>query len=148
MMGAGIMRNQLKSKMHRAVITQADPNYEGSIEIPADLMAAVGLWEREKVLVASIDTGARLETYVQRGPANTGNIIINGGAAHTIGAGERVTIMAFGLSEAPVLAQMMLCDGENKPIRVTERTEADVSNFGLDDGSPPATDASEQDVTQ
>lgn len=124
-MRSGFSRHQLKSKIHRALITHADPAYEGSIEIPADLMASVDLWAREKVLVASIDSGARLETYVQRGPAGTGNIIINGGAAHLIGAGERVTIMAFAWSEAPVLAKMMLCDRRNAPIRITESTETD-----------------------
>ena len=52
--------------------------YEGSISIPEDLMEAVDLWEGEKVLVASISKGGRLETYVQRGPAGTGRITING----------------------------------------------------------------------
>ena len=54
---------QLKSKIHRAMITRGDVQYEGSIEIPADLMAAVDLWPGEKVLVASVTSGNRLETY-------------------------------------------------------------------------------------
>ena len=107
----------LKSKLHRAMITAADVEYEGSIEIPTDLMEAVGLWAGEKVLVASITTGNRLETYVQPGPAGTGNIIINGGAAHRIKKGERVAIMAFGISETPVLAKKAVLDEENRILR-------------------------------
>ncbi len=112
-----MQREQLKSKIHRAVITEADIDYEGSIEIPADLMRAVDLWEREKVLVASITTGARLETYVQRGPEKSGRIIMNGGAAHLIGKGERVTIMAFTWSDHPVAARIIVCDEENEIVR-------------------------------
>ena len=99
------------------MITAADVDYEGSIEIPLDLMEAAGLWEGEKVLVASITTGNRLETYVQPGQAGTGNIIINGGAAHRIKKGERVAIMAFGLSRTPVLAKKILVDETNRVIR-------------------------------
>lgn len=91
--------------------------YEGSIEIPSDLVDAVGLCEGEKVLVASITTGNRLETYVQVGDPDTGRIIINGGAAHRIGKGERVTIMAFGLSHEPVLAQKLVLNESNEVLR-------------------------------
>lgn len=92
-------------------------DYEGSIEIPADLAEAAGLWEGEKVLVASITTGNRLETYVQAGEAGTGRIIMNGGAAHRIGKGERVTIMSFCLSRDPVLAQKVVLNEENEVVR-------------------------------
>lgn len=112
-----MLRQVLKSKLHRAMITAADVDYEGSIEIPADLLEVVDLWAGEKVLVASITSGNRLETYVQPGPAGTGNIIINGGAAHRIKKGERVAIMAFGLSEAPVEAKKVVLDEENRIIR-------------------------------
>ncbi|MBK1881466.1 aspartate 1-decarboxylase [Luteolibacter pohnpeiensis] len=112
-----MLHQLLKSKMHRAMITSADIEYEGSIEIPADLMNAAGLWAGEKVLVASITSGNRLETYVQEGPAGTGDIIINGGAAHRIKKGERVAIMAFGLSETPILPKRILLDEKNNIIR-------------------------------
>ncbi len=101
------------------MITHADVDYEGSIEIPTDLMEAAGLWEGEKVLVASITSGNRLETYVQPGPAGSGNIIINGGAAHRIKKGERVAIMAFALSESPVLPKKILLDEHNHVVRTT-----------------------------
>ncbi|HBE22880.1 MAG TPA: aspartate 1-decarboxylase [Verrucomicrobiales bacterium] len=112
-----MLRQVLKSKLHRAMITAADVEYEGSIEIPTDLMKAVGLWEGEKVLVASISTGNRLETYAQPGPPGTGHIIINGGAAHRIKKGERVAIMAFGLSETPVVARKVVLNDRNEIIR-------------------------------
>ena len=110
-------REVLKSKLHRALITEADVEYEGSIEIPRDLMDAADLWPGEKVLVASITTGARLETYVLEGPPNTGKILINGGAAHIIKKGERVAIMAFGLSETPVLARKVVLNDLNQILR-------------------------------
>ena len=110
-------RQVLKSKIHRAMITAADVDYEGSIEIPTDLMEAADLWEGEKVLVASISSGNRLETYVQPGKPGTGQIIINGGAAHRIKKGERVAIMAFALSQAPLRASKILLDETNQVIR-------------------------------
>ncbi|HUF62630.1 MAG TPA: aspartate 1-decarboxylase [Verrucomicrobiales bacterium] len=109
-----MQRFLLKSKIHRARITDANVDYEGSISIPLDLMEATGLWEGEKVLVASITSGNRLETYVQTGSAGTGQIVINGGAAHRIGSGERVTIMAFTLSEGPVTSRRIVCDEINR----------------------------------
>jgi aspartate 1-decarboxylase len=114
---ADMLREVLKSKLHRAMITGSDVDYEGSIEIPTDLMAAADLWAGEKVLVASITTGNRLETYVLAGKPGTGHIMINGGAAHLIKAGERVAIMAFALSEVPVRSKNLLLDDTNTIIR-------------------------------
>ncbi len=113
-----MFREVLKSKLHRAMITEADVEYEGSIEIPSDLMAGADLWAGEKVLVASITTGARLETYVLEGKPGPGKILINGGAAHLIKAGERVTIMAFGVSETEVTPKVLLLDEKNHVVRV------------------------------
>lgn len=112
-----MFREILKSKLHRALITGADVDYEGSIEIPTDLMEAADLWAGEKVLVASITTGARLETYVLPGPPGTGHIMINGGAAHRIKTGERVAIMAFALSETAVISNNLLLDENNRIVR-------------------------------
>lgn len=112
--------SQLKSKIHRCMITMGDVEYEGSIEIPADMMEACGLWPGEKVLVASVTSGNRLETYVQQGPPSTGNIIINGGAAHLIQAGERATIMSFALSETQIVPQRIVCNERNEIISKTQ----------------------------
>jgi aspartate 1-decarboxylase len=112
-----MLRELLKSKLHRAVITDADIEYEGSIEIPSDLMEAADLWPGEKVLVASITTGARLETYVLEGAPGTGRILINGGAAHLIKQGERVTIMAFGHSDQQLAPAILVLDEKNHIVR-------------------------------
>jgi aspartate 1-decarboxylase len=114
---AAMLRQVLKSKLHRAMITAADVDYEGSIEIPTDLMEAVDLWPGEKVLVASITTGNRLETYVLPSKPGTGQIMINGGAAHRIKAGERVAIMAFALTDKPLVSKNLLLDENNNIVR-------------------------------
>ena len=98
---------------------QADIDYEGSIEIPSDLMEAAGLWEGEKVLVTSMTAGGRLETYVQAGDPGTGHIIMNGGAAHVIKKGECVTIMAFGISEEPITPLRHVLNVKNEIIKST-----------------------------
>lgn len=109
-----MQRIQLKSKFHRAIISRADIDYEGSIEIPGDLMDQVDLWDGERVLVTSMTAGGRLETYAQRGPEGTGEIIMNGGAAHLIKKGERVTIMAFAISEEKITAKRLVMNDENE----------------------------------
>ena len=112
-----MLRQILKSKIHRAMCNMADPQYEGSIEIPIDLMEAVDLWPGEKVLVTSATAGGRVETYAQPGPAGSGRIIMNGGAAHVIKEGERITIMAFATTEKPVEARKIVCNAKNEVIR-------------------------------
>lgn len=112
-----MLRQLLKSKLYRAVATDAVVEYEGSIEIPSDLMEAAGLWAGEKVLVASLDSPARLETYVLPGEPGTGRILVNGGAAHRIKQGERLTIMAFALSENPVEPVKLVLDENNRIVR-------------------------------
>lgn len=116
--GADMLRQLLKSKIHRAMCTMADVEYEGSIEIPADLMEAADIIAGEKVLVTSATAGGRLETYAQPGVAGTGKIIMNGGAAHVIKAGERITIMCFALSDQPIVAKKIVCNDQNEIIRL------------------------------
>lgn len=108
--------SQLKSKIHRAMVTRGDVEYEGSIEIPQDLMEACNLWPGEKVLVASVTTGNRFETYALVGPPGTGQIIVNGGAAHLIKAGERVVIMSFALDDKPIVPTKIVCNEHNEII--------------------------------
>lgn len=89
----------LKSKIHRAVVTDAKVDYVGSITIDKELMEKTGILTYEKVLVASVDTGQRLETYVIEGEKGKRDICLNGAAAKLIKKGELVIIMAFGLLE-------------------------------------------------
>ena len=86
----------LKSKIHRAIVTDANLDYIGSISIDESLMRAANLVENEKVHVLSITTGVRIETYVIKAPANSGEICINGAAAHLIKKDEMVIIVAYG----------------------------------------------------
>jgi len=85
----------LKSKIHRAIITQANLNYIGSISIDEDLMDAANLIEFEKVQVVNINNGERLETYVIRGERGTGVISLNGAAARKAHVGDYVIIASY-----------------------------------------------------
>jgi aspartate 1-decarboxylase len=114
-----VLRTLLKSKLHRARITDANIHYEGSILIPRDLMAKADLWDGEKVLVTSITNGNRLETYVIPGEAGSGQIVVNGAAAHLIGKGNIVTIMAWAQSAEPVKPKRLLLDEDNSVINET-----------------------------
>jgi aspartate 1-decarboxylase len=116
-LGDGTLRSVLRAKIHKATVSQADPDYVGSITIDKDLTERVGLWANEKVLVASNTSGARLETYVLEGERGSGKICMNGPAAHLIAAGEEVVIMGFELTDVPVAAKVILVDRNNKFVR-------------------------------
>ena len=85
----------LKSKIHRATVTQAELNYVGSITIDETLMEAAGIYEYEKVQIADVDNGARFETYVIAGESGSGIICINGAAARMVSTGDKVIIMCY-----------------------------------------------------
>ncbi len=85
----------LKSKIHRAVVTQAELNYVGSITIDETLMEAAGIYEYEKVQIADVDNGARFETYVIAGEKGSGIICLNGAAARMVSTGDKVIIMCY-----------------------------------------------------
>ncbi|MGK0190550.1 MAG: aspartate 1-decarboxylase [Verrucomicrobiales bacterium] len=108
------MRQVLRSKIHRAVVTEANLEYVGSITIDPVLIEAVGLWPFEKVLVVSLTNGARLETYVIEGERGSGEICINGAAAHLIQKDQEVIIMGFEMSNQPVRPTVALVNAQNK----------------------------------
>jgi aspartate 1-decarboxylase len=108
------MRWVLRSKIHKATVTEANLNYVGSITIDEDLLERVGLWPGEKVLVVSNTSGARLETYVIVGERYSRTICMNGAAAHLIRVGEEIIIMGFELTDKPVEPRAILVDRENK----------------------------------
>ncbi|MEV5505678.1 aspartate 1-decarboxylase [Streptomyces orinoci] len=89
-------RTMMKSKIHRATVTQADLHYVGSLTIDGDLMAAADLLPGEKVDIVDINNGARLSTYVIEGPRGSGVIGINGAAARLISPGDLVIVIAYG----------------------------------------------------
>lgn len=108
------MRWVLRSKIHRATVTEADINYIGSIAIDGKLVKKAGFWPGEKVLVVSITTGARLETYVISGKRDSGVVCMNGAAALLIKTGEEIIIMGFELTDKPIEVKSILVDKNNK----------------------------------
>lgn len=100
----------LKSKIHRATVTQSELNYVGSITIDKNLMDVAGILEYEKVQIADIDNGNRFETYVIAGEKDSGCICLNGAAAKCVKVGDKVIIMAY--------AQMTPEENENHYPRV------------------------------
>ncbi len=120
----------MRSKIHKAVITEANLNYIGSVTIDADLLNMVGLWEGEKVLIVSNTSGARLETYVIVGEPGSGVICMNGAAAHLVKAGEEVIIMGFELTDKQIQPQVILVNENNEfveyLVEVPAMLEADV----------------------
>jgi len=94
-----VMRTMMKSKIHRATVTQADLHYVGSVTLDVALMEAADLLEGEQVSIVDITNGARIETYVIPGPRGSGVIGINGAAAHLVHPNDLVIIMSYGLME-------------------------------------------------
>ncbi len=111
------MRELLQSKIHKATITEADISYIGSVTIDTDLLDRIDLWPGQKVLIVSNTSGARLETYVIAGNRGTGEICINGAAAHLIKKGEEVIIIGFQVSDKPVEPKCILVDETNRFVK-------------------------------
>jgi len=113
----------LKAKIHRATVTDADVDYEGSITIDAALMRQAGIRRYEKVQVVAVGNGARLETYAIEGPAGSGVVQMNGAAARLIGKGETVILMTYASVPEPPPADweptVVWVDGQNHPVRTS-----------------------------
>ncbi|MET7420329.1 aspartate 1-decarboxylase [Dactylosporangium sp. NPDC005555] len=90
-----MIRTMLKSKIHRATVTQADLHYVGSVTVDEDLMDAADLLAGEQVAIVDVTNGARLETYVIAGPRGSGVIGINGAAAHLVHPGDLVILISY-----------------------------------------------------
>jgi aspartate 1-decarboxylase len=112
------MRFVLRSKIHKANVTEANRAYIGSITIDKTLMDKSGLWPGEKVMVVSNTSGARLETYVIEGAPDSGIICMNGAAAHLIKKGEEIIIMGFELTDKPIKPMNILVDKQNRFVRL------------------------------
>jgi aspartate 1-decarboxylase len=90
-----VRRRMLKSKIHRAVVTDANLHYVGSITIDPDLLAAADILEHEQVAVVDIDNGARFETYTIAGRPGSGDMCLNGAAARLVSPGDRVIVISY-----------------------------------------------------
>ncbi|MDO8143869.1 MULTISPECIES: aspartate 1-decarboxylase [Isoptericola] len=122
-------------KIHRATVTQADLHYVGSITVDTDLLDAADLIPGQQVDVVDVDNGARLTTYVIPGEPGSGQISINGAAAHLVHPGDKVIIIAYGmLSDADArsfLPNVVFVDGENRIVDVDDDPGQVPDGYGL-----------------
>ena len=119
-----MLLTMLKGKIHRAVVTQAELEYVGSITIDEQLMEAAGIQEYERVQVADVDNGQRLETYAIAGERNSGVVCLNGAAARLVQPGDKVIIMAYALMQPEEVRtsrpSVVFVDSSNRVIRVAD----------------------------
>lgn len=116
------MRMMLASKIHRATVTEADLHYEGSITLDPDLMEAADIIPYEMVHVLDVTNGARLETYAIQGDRGSGEVCINGAAAHLVHQGDLVIILAYRAmteDETSTLPRHVYVDERNQVVRTT-----------------------------
>lgn len=99
-----MQRIMMKSKIHRATVTESNLYYEGSITIDRDLMDAADIYEYEQVSIVDINNGERLETYVISGEKGTGTIGINGAAARKVAVGDEIIIISYALIDEDKLS--------------------------------------------
>ncbi|MEA3548835.1 MAG: aspartate 1-decarboxylase [Thermodesulfobacteriota bacterium] len=127
-----MLRSMLKSKIHKATITQADLLYNGSLTIDSELMAAVDLYPFERIKVYNIENGERFDTYAIEGEPGSGVIGLNGAAARKGLVGDRIIIVSYSLYSREDLVgfnpQIIVLDGNN---RISERIAADFSSSSL-----------------
>ncbi|GAA1994805.1 aspartate 1-decarboxylase [Isoptericola halotolerans] len=132
---ASLQRPMMIGKIHRATVTQADLHYVGSITVDTDLLEAADLIPGQQVDVVDVDNGARLTTYVIPGEAGSGQISINGAAAHLVHPGDTVIIIAYGmLSDADArsfLPHVVFVDGENRIVQIDDDPGQVPDGFGL-----------------
>jgi len=115
-------RTMMKSKLHRATVTEANLNYVGSITIDEDLMDAADLLENEKVQIVNNNNGARLETYVIKGSRGSGVICLNGAAARLVQPGDNVIIISYRFMTDEQAKEhvptVVILDEHNKPVQL------------------------------
>jgi aspartate 1-decarboxylase len=135
-----MMRTMLKSKIHRATVTQADLHYVGSVTIDEDLLDAADLLPGEQVAIVDVTNGARLETYVIPGERGTGVIGINGAAAHLVHPGDLVILISYGLmdeTEAKAyLPKVVHVDAANRVVELGGDPSAPVPGAADQERSP------------
>jgi len=114
------MRNVLRSKIHRAYITDANPDYVGSVIIDRELMEKIDLWEFEKVMICDVTNGNRWETYVLPGDRGSGTVSVQGAGAKLCQIDDCVIILSFEVSDVPIEPKMILVNRENEFVEYIE----------------------------
>jgi aspartate 1-decarboxylase len=128
-----MQRQMLKSKIHRATVTDCDPDYVGSLTVDPELMASADLLPNEQVHVWDIDNGARFVTYVIGGEQGSGDMGVNGAAARLVRRGHRVIVASFGAyherdleTYSPIVVHV---DARNRAVRVDSNPEVLLGDF-------------------
>jgi aspartate 1-decarboxylase len=138
-----MLRTMMKSKIHRATVTQADLHYVGSVTVDEDLLDAADLLPGELVHIVDITNGARLETYTIAGPRGTGIIGINGAAARLVQPGDLVILIAYAQLETAeareLVPHVVFVDTENRIVGTGSDPAAVVPGSGLQRGDQLAT---------
>lgn len=113
-----MFRTIMKSKIHRAVVTEANLNYMGSITIDSELLEAANIFPNEKVQIVNNNNGARFETYVISGPPGAGDICLNGAAARLVHPGDTIIIITYAMMDEKEATEhkpiVIFVDGNNK----------------------------------
>jgi aspartate 1-decarboxylase len=119
-----MLRTMMKSKLHRATVTEANLNYVGSITIDQDLIELIDVYENEKVQIVDNNNGSRFETYVIPGPRGSGVICLNGAAARLVQPGDKIIIISYGMMTSeearnykPLIA---ILDENNQVVQTTK----------------------------
>lgn len=119
-----MFRHMMKSKIHRATVTEANLNYVGSITIDESLMEAADILENEKVQIVDNNNGSRLETYVIPGPRGSGVICLNGAAYRLVQPGDTVIIISYAMLSSEELEShkptVVFVDENNKPVKLAD----------------------------
>jgi aspartate 1-decarboxylase len=130
-----VFRTMLKSKIHRATVTQADLHYVGSVTVDRDLMDAADLLAGEQVAIVDVDNGARLETYVIEGPRGSGIIGINGAAARLVHEGDLVILISYAAvtdAEARTMRpKVVFVDADNRIVGTGDDPAESLPELGL-----------------
>ena len=138
-----MLRTMMKSKIHRATVTQADLHYVGSVTVDQDLLDAADLLPGELVHIVDIDNGARLETYTIAGPRGSGVIGINGAAARLVHPGDLVILIGYGQMEdaeaRDFKPSVVFVDSENRIIGTGSDPAEALPGTGLARGDAVAT---------
>lgn len=140
-----MLRTMLKSKIHRATVTEADLHYVGSCTVDVDLLEAADILPGEQVSIVDITNGSRLETYVIEGARGSGVIGINGAAAHLIHPGDLVILISYaGMDDRQAREfrpRIVHVDADNRAITLDDRIAGSVDGMAGDPMTSPNADS-------